>query len=401
MGQHLPAHGVDGRGGQAEPGLHHALDRLAAVGGAPGLGQALVQLLPGQGPVLRRLGQRAFGLADVAQLVLDRQHGVLAPGDDGVEVHAHQRRLAVLIARPGLLQQGPVLPLPLPDAEHVRPGLSDIVALGEALAGEDVPQVLHVGGGNDLSVDGGAVEPGGHGHVFRPLHPALDLHRGHAQTLQLAHPGDEAVVLEAQGILLLVAAVAVAEPAGLGALAPVAGAGAHHGGEIALAGIAHAQGPVDEDLNLDGAVAADEGDVLPAELPGKHHSAHAHGGGLLHALERVDAHLGGGVDRHLGGHLPQEGHDAQVLDDEGVHPGADGGGDGPAHLLQLPVGNQGVEGQVDADAPDMAVAHGVRQLVKGKVLGALPGVEGAGAQIDRVGPVLYRGAQGVHGAGGG
>ena len=400
MGQHLPAHGVDSRGGQGQPRVHHALDLHAAVRGAAGFGQPLSQGLPSQGPVHGPDRHRPLGLADVAQIVLHRQHGVLPPVDHRVEPDRDQGGLVVFIGFPGPEHQLPVFPFLLPGAEHVGPGLAHIVALGEALSGESVPQVLHIGGADGLAVDGCPVQAGGDGHVFGPLHPALDLYRGHPHGLQLPHPGDQAVVLETQGIFFLEPAVAVGQAAGLGALAPVAGAGAHHRRKIALAGIAHAQGPVDEDLDLDGAVAADIGDVLPAQLPGQHHPADAQGRSLLDALQRVDAHLGGGMDRHLGGHLPQQGHQAQILDDKGVHPGPDRRGNDRADLLQLPVRRQGIQREMDLNPPDMAITHSIRQLVQGKVLGVLPGIEGAGAQINRVGSTLDRRAQGVHGTGG-
>ena len=79
---------------------------------------------------------------------------------------------------------------------------------------------------------------------------------------------------------------------------------------------------MDKDLDLDRAVAADIGNAFPAQLAREHDPAHAHCSGLLYALERVDAHLRGGVDRHLRRHLAQEGNNAEILDDEGVHAGA-------------------------------------------------------------------------------
>ena len=53
------------------------------------------------------------------------------------------------------------------------------------------------------------------------------------------------------------------------------------------------------------------------------------------------------------------------------------------------------------DAPDVAVGHGLLELLQGEVFGAPAGVEGAQAEVDRVGAILHGGAQCVHGAGGG
>ena len=41
----------------------------------------------------------------------------------------------------------------------------------------------------------------------------------------------------------------------------------HHGGEKALAGVAHTQGPMAENLDLDGSVGTDVLDLRGAQLP--------------------------------------------------------------------------------------------------------------------------------------
>ena len=157
---------------------------------------------------------------------------------------------------------------------------------------------------------------------------------------------------------------------------------------------------MDKDLDLDGAVAADIGDLLPAQLPGQDHPAHAHGRGPQDAVQGVDRHLGGGVEGNLRRHLTQQGDQTEILHNKGVHAGTDGCSDGLGSLLQLPVGHQGVQRQMNLNAPDMAITHGVRQLVQGKVLGVLSGVERAGAQIDGIGAALNRRTEGIHGTGG-
>ena len=55
---------------------------------------------------------------------------------------------------------------------------------------------------------------------------------------------------------------------------------------------------------------------------------------------------------------------------------------------------------MDLDPSDMAVFQSFPQCFQGEVFRALAGVEGADAQVDRVGPVLHGGPQRVHGPGG-
>ena len=62
----------------------------------------------------------------------------------------------------------------------------------------------------------------------------------------------------------------------------------------------------------------------------------------------------------------------------------------------FPVGYQGIESQMDRHAANMAVFDGFGQGLGCEIFRALAGVEGAAAQIDRVGTVLHRRAQGLH-----
>ena len=211
----------------------------------------------------------------------------------------------------------------------------------------------------------------------------------------------QAVILQAQGVFFLPAAIAVALAAGLGAPASVAGAAADGGGQVALAAVAHAQSPVGENLNFDGGVCADVPNFLPAQLPAEHHPLHAHGGAQLHPGQGMDGHLGGAVDRNVGRNLAAQLHDTQVLDDKGIDIVLGGVADELRRLLHFPVGDQGVQSQVHIHAPDVAVFHRIHQSLGGEILGALAGVQIPHAQVHRVGTVLHRGPQGLHGTGGG
>ena len=165
----------------------------------------------------------------------------------------------------------------------------------------------------------------------------------------------QAVVLQTQGVFVLPAAVAVALAAGLGAAPPVAGAAADHGGEVALAGIAHAQGTVAEYLDFNGRIGADIANLVPVQLPAQNHPLHAQGGTQLHAGQGMDSHLSGAVDGNLRGNLAAELGHAQILDDVGVDAGLGGFADQIGNRLEFPVGDQGVQGQMHVHTPDVAV----------------------------------------------
>ena len=109
-----------------------------------------------------------------------------------------------------------------------------------------------------------------------------------------------------------------------------------------------------------------------------------------------NGHLGGAVDRHMGCDLAAQLHHAQVLDDEGIHTGGGSMADQITEFFGFPVGNQGIQSQMHLNTPDMAVLDCLRQGLGGKILGALAGIEGAAAQIDRICAILHRSAQGIH-----
>ncbi len=76
---------------------------------------------------------------------------------------------------------------------------------------------------------------------------------------------------------------------------------------------------------------------------------------------------------------------------------ADQRGDFPG----LPIGNQGIEGQMHRDATDMAVLDGFGEHLGCEILGALAGIKAPATQIYGIGTVLYGGPEGLHGSGGG
>ena len=75
--------------------------------------------------------------------------------------------------------------------------------------------------------------------------------------------------------------------------------------------------------------------------------------------------------------------------------------DEPQRLGQLVGEDQRVEGHVAADVMAVEVVDDLRQLVGGEVGGAVAGVEGGQAEVDRVGPVGHRRPHRLPVAGGG
>ena len=156
-----------------------------------------------------------------------------------------------------------------------------------------------------------------------------------------------------------------------------------------------------EDLDLNGGMLADVGDLVPAQLPAQHHPGHPQVGAQLHPVQGVDGHLGGAVDGQVGHRLAEHPGHPQVLDDHPVDSDVAGVGGHLGGGGQLPVGEQGVHGQVYLHPPEMAVGNRRGKFVPAEVPGTPAGVELSEAQIDRVCPCAHRGAQGLRASCGG
>ena len=399
--QYLPPQGVQGGQGEGKALVHPGGGLLAVERGAAGAAQLPLHLLPGEGDVHRRLGHRALHLDHPALGILRRHLGGLPRLNPGVQPHGGLAVLPALIGGAGLGKElSGVLPL-LAGAEHVGPLLVQEVALGEALAGEgglQLPQLLRRG--LPALPEGVGVHPGDDGHVLGALHAALQLQAGHPHVLQLLQVAHQGHVLQGEGVLVRPLAPAVFQPAGLGAQPPVAAAAPDQGGQVALARVAHAQRPVAEHLDLNGGILADVRDLVPAQLPGQDRPGHPQVGALLHPVQGVDGHLGGGVEVDVRGHLPQHPGHPQILDDDRVHPHLTDLSGHLCRLGELPVGEQGVQGEMYFGIPEMAVRNRRRSLLPGEVLRVAAGVKIAVAQIDGAGAVLDRGLDRLHGAGG-
>ena len=306
-GEGLAAKLVDGAGREGQALRHGHLDRLAAVGGAAGLPEPGFQLL-------RREGAGAGGLRNgsgdgdaVAVAVLGREGTGLPGGDAAGEGHRERPGAVFLVDRPGLGEELLGLRGVLrPGAEHFGAPAALPVGVREALAGEGGLEGLFLlRRGAAIFPQKPGVDARHHGHVLRPLHPALQLQTGDAHVLGAAQFPCEAAVLQRERTAPLGGGVqAVGQAAGLGAGPPAATAAADEGAEVALAGVAHAVGPVGEDLDLGGAVPADGLGVPGGALPGDDHPLAAETGGLLGAAGGEEAHLGAGVEGEVRQGLP-------------------------------------------------------------------------------------------------
>ena len=101
------------------------------------------------------------------------------------------------------------------------------------------------------------------------------------------------------------------------------------------------------------------------------------------------------------GHQPCQLPQAPILHQHRVH--APGGclSQDLRRLGQLPVGEQGVQGEIDLHSALVTVVHGPGKVLVRKISGAAAGVKAAQAHVYSVGPVLHGGQQGLIGPGGG
>ena len=329
----------------------------------------------------------------------DGGHDRLARLYLGIKLHGHAAALAVGIrlARGGEHLLGLAVRLGRAGAEHVRPLLAEQVALREALTRERQREpVVFLRRGHAVLMDAAGVHVRDHGDVLRPLHAALDLHAGDARVGELLQVVCQAVVAQAQRVLVHAAAHAVLHAARLRAGAAVAAAAADERTHIALAGIAEAQRPVHEHLGFNARVLRDEADLLERELAREHGAGDAHLGRGLDPGEIVDAHLRAGVQRNVRQGGAQHAREAQILHEDRVRPGVrrllrERGGS-----VHLAVAHEGVERDVDLAAADVAVAHGLGKRLPCEIIGAPARVEPvAKAHIHRVRPVLHRRDDGI------
>ena len=391
-------------GGEGQTVLRLDRRALAAVGGAAGLSEPGFQLLPGEGTGAGGFWHGAGDGDGMAIRVRDRQYAGHPRRDGAGEVHGDGAGAVLFTggSRPGEEVFG-LRGVLRPGAEHLRPSAALPVGIREALTGEGGLQSLCLlWRGAAVFPEKAGVDARHHRHILRPFHPALQLETGDAHGFRRLELSGQAVVLQRQGMAPPGGAVqAVRQAAGLGAGPPAAAAATDEGTEIALAGVAHAEGPVGEDLHLGGAIPANTLRVPGGALPGDDHPLAAQARRLAGSAGGEEAHLGAGVEGEVRQGLAQQGEKPPVLHQHRVRPQAGGETGGLQGLGQLPVTEKGVQGQEDPDAPLVAVPEGGREVRLREVPGAAPGVEAAEPQIDRVRTRLDGGAQRLRRPGGG
>ena len=176
----------------------------------------------------------------------------------------------------------------------------------------------------------------------------------------------------------------VAAAAGLRAATAVAAAAYEVLAEVALAAVAHAEGAVDEGLELEAGGLADGAHLVERGLAGKDDATEAYRLHELDAFHSGVVTLGAGVKLD-GRQVALE--EAEVLQDEGVDTGvvelAYHGDCG----LQFVVEKQRVDSGVDAGAVEVGIAH--QGVDVGKTVGGGgTGAVGRGPDIKRVGAVV-------------
>ena len=332
-------------------------------------------------------------------LIRDGGHDRLARTHLGIKLHGHAAALAVgiCLARGGEHLFGLAVGLGRAGAKHIRPLLAEQVALREALTRKrQCKTVIFLRRGHAVLMDALGVHVRDHGDILRPLHAPLDLHAGDAGLIELLQIIRQAVVAQAQRVLVHAAAHAVLHAARLRTRAAVAAAAADERAHIALTGIAEAQRTMHKDLGLDARVLRDEADLLERELAREHGAGDAHLGRSFDSGEVVDAHLRARVQRDIRQSITQHARKPQILHEDRVRSGVRrllrerGGG------LHLAVTHEGVERDVDLAAADMAVAHRFCKRLPCEIIRAPARVEPvAKAHIHRVRPVLHRRDDGI------
>ena len=178
-------------------------------------------------------------------------------------------------------------------------------------------------------------------------------------------------------------------------------------GEVAFARDGHAECAVGEDLNLDEFAAGSANVVVADELGNLGHLGQGElacgnddvgeAGVVADSLDVGDVALGGDV--HLDANLVSIGDDGHVGSNNGTDARGLCGFEQAVHLLDFTVVDDGVDGEVGADAGLGGGADDGREVVDGEVgCGAGAHVEFADAEIDCVGTALNCSPQALPGA---
>ena len=262
-----------------------------------------------------------------------------------------------------------------------------------------------------------AVGAGDRRNIVKRLGASLDLQAVHACLADQIDKRRGAKVVGVQDIAAVVLALTdlhilagavlldqvILPAAGLGALTPVAAAACHIAGQQAPAGDAHAHGTVNESFQfqVSRAVIADEGDLGQGQFTGQHHALGAQFVADLGGLVVGDARLGGDMALHLGSVFFGQRQHTQVGNDKGIDAGLGGILDILGQLVQLLVGGQGVQRQIDLFAAGVGEDAALVQLAHRQVDRGGPHAEFRQSAVDSVRAVHDGVFQSFQAAGGG
>ena len=274
-----------------------------------------------------------------------------------------------------------------PHAQHIAPHVTGVISVRKPAPAERSGEPAQLLSGRAAPpVNQPAEGPRDLVNVLRRLHPALDLEGRHAHFAQLRDIRRQGEIL--QGERIIGSLPPVRQAAGLGALAAVSAPAADQRGEQALPGMADAQRPVDEQLGFDRRLRQERLQVLPADLPCRHHAGHTARAKLPCHRTVVPRHLRAGVQLHRRHHPPQSLRPADIGNNQGIHPRPRRIRRRTEKLRHLAVGNQGVQRQIDPHPARVREANRLAQLPRIKILRVRPGIEGHAAQIYSISPAF-------------
>ena len=270
------------------------------------------------------------------------------------------------------------------------------VTVRKARAGEDVPHQLFI---VVLPRADGAAGRDDRRRILRRAQAALNFDAGHTRVHQLPQMRDVVHILQAQvaGPARLTRAQAgacikrqAAWPcAGTSVAAAPAQKCAHH----ALAGHAHAERPVDKDLDLDGAGLADSADLLKRQFTRQNHAVIAQRSQFLRPLGRVNAHLGRAVQVQRRCDALDQLRRGKIIGDHGVRPGRSHSAHRIGQPCQLTVIDQRIQRHMDLDPAGVAEGNGLLQLLRGEIACRAAGVKAGQPQINSISAAEYSGAK--------
>ena len=176
--QRLLAQRIEAGRRQHQPGLDAAGKRMEKIRRAAGLLQTGAGALLVCGPGTGGFGYGSLHGLAMAVAVGDAQACRPARGKLQRHIHAYARRFLMIKAgQVGEHSAGALHVLFAADAEHGQITAACQVSVGKPAAGKHSLQLLKIWG---LPIQGLTIGGGGCGDVFRTLHAALDLKRGHA-----------------------------------------------------------------------------------------------------------------------------------------------------------------------------------------------------------------------------